>query len=107
MNHNVTILDTGIVRIGNNVMFAPGVCLYPATHPLVAEERNSGPEYGLPITIGNNCWLGGSCIIRPGVTIGDNSVVGTGSVVIKDVPPNCVVAGNPARVIRQLPSDKA
>lgn len=78
--------------------------LYAATHPLSAELRNGtkGPEFGAPITIGEDCWICGNVIVLAGVTIGNGSVVGAGSVVTKDVPPNCVVAGSPARIIKRL-----
>lgn len=104
-NFDCVILDVCEVRIGANCFMAPGVHLYTATHPVMARERIAGPEYGKPITIGDNVWLGGRSIINPGVTIGDNVVVGSGSVVVRDVPPNVIVAGNPARVVRQLPAD--
>lgn len=102
MNFGATILDCAKVKIGDNCMLAPNVQIYAATHPTDAESRNSGAEYALPITIGKNCWIGGSAIILPGVTIGDNCVIGAGSVVTKDVPANSVAAGNPARIIKTL-----
>ncbi|WP_435947411.1 maltose O-acetyltransferase [Dryocola sp. BD586] len=101
-NFDCVILDVCPVRIGDNCMFAPGVHIYTATHPLDARTRNSGAEFGKPVTIGNNVWIGGRAVINPGVTLGDNVVVGSGSVVTKDVPANCVVAGNPARIIKTL-----
>jgi maltose O-acetyltransferase len=103
MNFNCVILDVAPVRIGDNCMCAPNVQIYTATHPVIAEERISGLEYAKPITIGHNVWLGGGCIICPGVTIGDNSTVAAGAVVVKNVPPNTVVGGNPAKVIKELP----
>jgi len=102
INFGCVILDCNYVRIGNNVMFAPNVQLLCAYHPLDADERNSGYEYGAPIIIGNNVWLGGGVIVNPGVTIGDNAVIGSGSVVTKDIPPNVVAYGNPCRVTKQL-----
>lgn len=83
-------------------MIAPNVSIYTAGHPLHPDSRNSGYEYGIPITIGNNVWIGGSATILPGVTIGDNAVIAGGAVVVRDVPAWSVVAGNPARVIRQI-----
>ncbi|WP_311769797.1 sugar O-acetyltransferase [Listeria booriae] len=101
-NFDCVLLDCAPIKIGNNCMFAPGVHIYTAYHPLDAVERNSGLEYAKSVTIGNNVWIGGRSVINPGITIGDNAVVGSGSVVTKDVPANTVVAGNPARVIREL-----
>ncbi|OCA90524.1 acetyltransferase [Bacillus sp. FJAT-27225] len=101
-NFDCTILDVCEVRIGDNCMIAPSVQIYTATHPLHPDERNSGREYAKPITIGNNVWIGGSAIINPGVTIGDNAVIASGAVVTKDVPANVVAGGNPARVIKHI-----
>ena len=101
-NYGLTILDVGKVTIGDNVQFAPGVSIYTAGHPLHPVSRNSGYEYGIPITIGNHVWIGGNVIILPGVTIGDNAVIGAGSVVTKDVPDNMIAAGNPCKVIREI-----
>lgn len=101
-NFDCVILDVCPVFIGDNCMLAPGVHIYTATHPVDAKLRASGIEYGIPVTIGNNVWIGGRAIVNPGVTIGDNAVIASGSVVVKDVPANCVVAGNPARVIKRL-----
>ena len=83
-------------------MMAPGVHIYTATHPLNPTERNSGVEYGKPVTIGDNVWIGGRAVINPGVTIGDNVVIASGAVVVKDVPDNVVVGGNPARIIKEI-----
>ncbi|WP_219336567.1 sugar O-acetyltransferase [Alloscardovia macacae] len=101
-NYNLTILDPGEVVIGDNVLCAPNVSIYTAGHPLHPDSRNSGYEYGIPVTIGNNVWIGGSVSIMPGVTIGDNVVIGGGSVVTKDIPAWSVAVGNPARVIRKI-----
>lgn len=101
-NYDCIILDVCKVTIGDNCMMAPRVCIYTATHPLEAELRISGLEYGKPVTIGNNVWLGGNSVIAPGVTIGDNVVVAAGAVVVKDVLDNVVVGGNPAKIIKYL-----
>lgn len=101
-NVNFTILDGAKVRIGDNVFIAPNVGIYTAGHPLDAERRNQGLEYAWPVTIGDNVWIGAGVNILPGVTIGSDSVIGAGAVVIKDVPDNVLVAGNPARVIRNI-----
>ncbi|WP_421385217.1 sugar O-acetyltransferase [Bacillus salacetis] len=101
-NFDCTILDVCEVRFGDNCMLAPGVHIYTATHPLDPAERNSGREYAKPITFGDNVWIGGSSIINPGVTVGDNVVIASGAVVTKDIPDNVVVGGNPARIIKQL-----
>jgi acetyltransferase-like isoleucine patch superfamily enzyme len=100
-NVNCTILDGAKVRFGDNVFIAPGCGFYTAGHPLDADQRNKGLEYAYPITIGNNVWIGAQCSILPGVTIGDNTVIGAGSVVTKDIPANVVAVGNPCRVIKQ------
>lgn len=101
-NFNWTVLDTCPVTIGDNAMLGPNVQFYTALHPLDAQERISGPEYGAPITIGDNVWIGGGAMILAGVTLGDNVVVGAGSVVTKSFGDNVVIAGNPARVIKKL-----
>ncbi|GAA0337858.1 maltose acetyltransferase domain-containing protein [Bacillus carboniphilus] len=101
-NFNCVFLDVCEIRFGDNCMLAPGVHIYTATHPLDAAERNTGYEYGKPVTIGNNVWVGGLAVINPGVTIGDNAVIASGAVVTKDVPANVVVGGNPARVIKEI-----
>lgn len=101
-NYNCTILDVGKVIIGDNVMFAPNVSIYTAGHPIHPDSRNSGYEYGIGITIGDNVWVGGSVVINPGVHIGNNVVIGSGSVVTKDIPDNMIVAGNPCKVIREI-----
>jgi maltose O-acetyltransferase len=99
------ILDCNEVRIGNHVMIGPNVQLYTAAHDLRAEPRNRGIEVAKPITIEDNVWIGGGAIVLPGVRIGRNAVVGAGAVVSRDVPANTVVAGNPARVIREIEQD--
>ena len=101
-NYNCVILDVAKVTIGNNVLFGPAVQVYTASHPMAAGERRSGQEFAKPINIGNDVWLGGGAIICPGVTIGDESVIGAGSVVVRDIPAGVVAAGNPCRVIRKI-----
>ena len=102
LNVLCTILDCNEVRIGSHVMIGPLVQLYTAAHDLQAEARNQGWEVAKPIVIEDNVWLGGGAIVLPGVRIGRNAVVGAGAVVTRDVRPNAVVAGNPARVIREI-----
>ena len=102
-NFNCVVLDVAQVTIGDNVLIGPSVQIYTATHPLGAAERREGLESGEPITIGDDVWIGGGAIICPGVTIGDRSVIGAGSVVTRNIPSDVVVAGNPAKVIRELP----
>lgn len=101
-NFDLVILDVCRVTIGHNCAIAPRVCIFTATHPLDAKTRISGLEFGRPVTIGDNVWIGGQAVINPGVTLGHNVVVGSGSVVTKSFPDNVVIAGNPARVIRTL-----
>ena len=101
-NHNLIILDPAKVIIGNNVFIGPNVSIYTAYHPLDKDLRNEGYEQAKKIIIKDNVWIGGSVIILPDVTIGENSVIGAGSVVTKDVPPNTVVAGNPAKIIKKI-----
>lgn len=105
-NFNCVVLDVAKVRIGNKVLFGPNVQIYTAGHPLDAEERRVGLEFGKEITIGDDAWIGGSVIICPGVNIGARSVIGAGSVVTKDMPPDVIAAGNPCRVL-QANSPKA
>lgn len=83
-------------------MLGPRVCIYTAGHPLDAEVRASGVEFGKPVIIGDNVWIGGNTVINPGVTIGHNTVIGSGSVVTKDIPDNVIAAGNPCRILHRL-----
>lgn len=101
-NYNLVILDVGKVKIGSNVQIAPNVSIYTAGHPIHPESRNSGYEYGIPITIGDNVWIGGNSVILPGVTIGNNVVIGAGSIVSKDIPDNMIAVGNPCKIIRKI-----
>ncbi len=101
-NFDLTILDVSKVTIGNHVMFGPKVSLLTATHPLDKTIRNEQYEYGLPITIKDNVWLGANVVINPGVTIGEGVVVGSGSVVTKDLPDHTLCYGNPCKVIRKI-----
>ncbi|WMQ64035.1 sugar O-acetyltransferase [Imtechella halotolerans] len=101
-NFNCVVLDVMEVNIGSKTMFGPNVQIYTATHPLDYKIRNTGLEYAKPITIGENVWVGGSVVICPGITIGDNSIIGAGSVVTKSIPANVIAAGNPCKVIRNL-----
>lgn len=104
-NFNCIILDVNTVKIGDNVKFGPNVQIYTATHPVNVKERVEDKiEFGLPIIIGDNVWLGGSVTICPGITIGDNSVIGAGSVVTKDIPKNVMAAGNPCNILKELSS---
>lgn len=101
-NMGCTILDEAPVTFGENVLLAPNVSIYTAGHPLDVETRNAQIEYAYPVTIGDNVWIGGDVVILPGVTIGNNSVIGSGSVVTKNIPANVVAVGNPCRVIKGI-----
>jgi maltose O-acetyltransferase len=104
-NFNCILLDVAPITIGSRVLFGPNVQVYTATHPVDYRERASGLEFAKPITIGDDAWIGGSVVICPGVTIGNRSIIGAGSVVTKDIPADVIAAGNPCRVIR--PVDQA
>lgn len=101
-NHNCIILDAAEVRIGNRVMLGPNVHIYTTTHPTDPIERATGKELCAPVTLGDDCWIGGGAIILPGVTIGKGSVIGAGSVVTKNIPDGVVAVGNPCRVIKSI-----
>lgn len=101
-NFNCVILDCNKVKIGDNTFIGPNVQIYTAIHPIEYEKRIKGQECAKPVFIGNNCWIGGSAVILPGVVIGDNTVIGAGAVVTKNIPPNSIAVGNPARVIKNI-----
>lgn len=101
-NFNWVVLDEAYVTIGDDCFIGPNVSIYTACHSTNPIERNTRQEWAKPVTIGDNCWIGGSATILPGVTIGNNVTIGAGSVVVKDVPDNAVVAGNPARIIKHI-----
>ncbi|KRK86730.1 galactoside O-acetyltransferase [Levilactobacillus koreensis JCM 16448] len=101
-NYDMTFLDTCPITIGEHCYFGPNIGLYTPVHPLNAMARNNDVEMGAPITIGDNAWLGGRVTILPGVTLGNNVVVGAGSVVTKSFGDDVVIAGNPARIIKQI-----
>ena len=102
-NWNLTMLDVCPITIGDNAMIGPNCQFLTPLHPLDSDERNSGLEFGKPITIGKNFWAGGGVIVLPGVTLGDNVVAGAGAVITKSFGDNVVLAGNPARVIKEIP----
>lgn len=102
-NFNCVVLDGMPVKIGSNVFFGPGVQIYTASHPLDAELRKT-VEFSKPVIIGDDCWIGGTAVICPGVTIGNRCVIGAGSVVTKDIPDDCLAVGNPAQIKRKIPA---
>ena len=101
-NHNCTILDGAKVEFGDNVFIAPNCVFSTAGHAIDAEQRGKGLEIALPIKVGNNVWFGANVSVLPGVTIGDNTIIGAGSVVNKDIPSGVIAVGNPCRVIREI-----
>lgn len=101
-NHNTVILDCAKVIFGDNVFIGPNCAFYTAIHPIDAKTRNSGLETSKPIVVGNNVWFGGNVTVLPGVTIGNNTVIGAGSVVTKNIPDNVIAVGNPCRVIKTI-----
>lgn len=105
-NANCVVLDAARVTFGDNVFIGPSCGFYTAGHPLNVEQRNRGLEYAHPITIGNNVWIGGNVVFMPGVSVGDNAVIGAGCVVTRDIPGRSVAAGNPCRVIRELSDEE-
>lgn len=101
-NFNLTVVDDGEVYIGDYVMIGPNVTIATAGHPVLPSLREKAIQYNVPVHIGNNVWIGAGVIILPGVTIGDNSVIGAGAVVTKDIPADVVAVGNPCRVLREI-----
>lgn len=106
-NYNLTILDSAPITIGDNVLIGPNVGIYSASHPLHASPRTEGWEIAKSIIIGNQVWIGAHACILPGVKIGDNTVVGAGSVVTRDLPANVLAVGNPCRVVRTISDAEA
>lgn len=101
-NFNLTLVDDTHIYVGDNTMFGPNVTVVTATHPISPILRKKQYQYNLPVHIGKNCWIGAGAIILPGTTIGDNSIIGAGSIVTKDIPKNVVAVGNPCRILRQI-----
>ncbi|WP_267202328.1 sugar O-acetyltransferase [Limosilactobacillus kribbianus] len=101
-NFHLTLVDDGEIFVGSHTMFGPNVTLVTAAHPVLPELREKGYQYNLPVHIGQNCWFGANVTVLPGVTIGDNSVIGAGSVVTKDIPANVVAVDTPCRVMREI-----
>ncbi|RYP05359.1 hypothetical protein DL764_003852 [Monosporascus ibericus] len=104
VNSNSTWVDSSLITVGARTLIGPNCSFYSGNHPTDSRVRNgtNGPEDGAPITIGEDCWFGGNCIVLPGVTIGRGSTIGAGTVVTKDIPPNVVAVGNPARILREV-----
>ena len=105
-NYTLTAVDDTHIYVGDNTMIAPNVILASAAHPLDPEERRKGYQYNQPVHIGKNCWLGAGVIVVPGVSIGDDTVIGAGSVVTKDIPSGVVAVGNPCRVIKEVKKEE-
>ena len=101
-NFNLTLVDDTHIYVGDYTMFGPGVIVATASHPILPELRERVTQYNLPVHIGRNCWIGAGAIIMPGVTVGDNTVIGAGSLVTKDIPANVVAYGSPCRVVREI-----
>lgn len=101
-NFNLTMVDDTHIYVGDNTMLGPNVTIATAAHPILPELRRQAYQYNLPVHIGKNCWLGAGVIVLPGVTIGDDTVVGAGSVVTKDLPAGVVAVGNPCRIMREI-----
>lgn len=101
-NFNLTLVDDTHIYVGDYTMFGPNVTIATAGHPILPELRVKMYQYNMPVHIGRNCWLGAGVIVMPGVTVGDNSVIGAGSIVTKDIPANVVAVGNPCKVLREI-----
>ena len=101
-NFNLTLVDDTHIYVGDYTMLGPNVVLATAGHPILPELRPLAYQYNMPVHIGRNCWLGAGVIVLPGVSIGDNSVIGAGSIVTKDIPANVIAVGNPCRVLREI-----
>lgn len=101
-NFNLTLVDDTHIYVGDYTMIGPNVVIATAGHPILPELREKAYQFNMPVHIGRNCWLGAGVIVLPGVTIGDNSVIGAGSVVTKDIPANVVAVGNPCKVLREI-----
>lgn len=101
-NHNLVILDGAKVKFGDNVFIGPNCSFYTAGHPVDVITRNKGLEYAKPISVGDNVWIGGNVVVLPGVTIGNNCVIGAGSVVVKDIPDNVMACGNPCKPLKNI-----
>ncbi|MGT2752908.1 sugar O-acetyltransferase [Streptococcus porcinus] len=106
INFNLTLVDDTFITIGDNTMIAPNVTIISGTHPLQPPLREQGLQYNLPVQIGKNCWIGANTTVLPGISIGDNSVIGANSLVTKDIPANSLALGSPARVVKSLKEDK-
>ena len=101
-NFGLTLVDDTHIYVGDKTMIGPNVIIATAGHPILPELREKAYQYNVPVRIGKNCWLGAGVVVLPGITIGDNSVIGAGSVVTKDIPANVVAVGNPCRVLREI-----
>ncbi len=101
-NFNLTLVDDTHIYVGDYTQFGPNVVLATAGHPIAPELREKGYQYNAPIRIGRNCWLGSGVLVMPGITIGDNVVIGAGSVVTKDIPSNVIAVGNPCKILREV-----
>ncbi|WP_195543596.1 sugar O-acetyltransferase [Massiliimalia timonensis] len=101
-NYNLTLVDDTHIYVGDYTMFGPNVTVSTAGHPILPELREQAYQYNMPVRIGRNCWIGAGVTIVPGITIGDNVVIGAGSIVTKDLPSNVVAVGNPCRILREV-----